>query len=154
MSGGCGYHLSAIGKAPTSGKGLIGEVISSDITAASSLAIASGRWTQLTSITLDPGKWLIAGDVAFISAGISAADYLGCGAGAPSGANRQQGCFNRYNPALNITTVAATNPVLLIKTRPLVISATTTIIIEAIAGYTGFPLRIYGSIVAMRLADA
>lgn len=129
--------------------GYIGEVISSVIPNASSIALTTNTVANVTSISLTPGYWLIYGNISFIPAATTnSTQFIAWG----SSTSATLPDSSLYNSNISPASVTGANPLgINIPTRVFNISATTTYYLSCRSTFTVSTMRAAGGIYAVRV---
>lgn len=128
--------------------GYVGEVVSSVILNASSVALTTNTVANVTSISLSAGYWLVYGNVSFIPAATTNSTQFLAWGSATSASLPDSSLYNSNISAPNVT---GANPLGFdIPFKALNISATTTYYLSCRATFTVSTMRAAGQIYAVR----
>lgn len=145
--GGAQFLGKNVGGAPSAG--MIGETISSTVAVGSAISLPSATPTNVTSISLTNGSWVISGTVNLRGTLTGTAFSAGIATTSASFSGVQSGYNGSNTPTLSTATADSS---LVIPHYIRNHSATTTIYLLASATYTVGTGTVYGSILATRVA--
>lgn len=130
--------------------GFVGELLSSVIATGASVALATGVTSNITSITLTPGNWLVFGAVDFTFAATTSYTNLIGGVSTTSATIGAQDSFFDFETPAAVPT-AGHDQTWTIPTTTFSVNVNTPVFLVAQATFTVSTLKAYGSIIAIRL---
>jgi hypothetical protein len=133
--------------------GSLGEVISSSVLTAGSIALTTVTTANVTSIALSPGDWDVDGRVCFTLASTTTMGYLSGGINTVTATlpTNEAGVATQVGAGTNATTDVTVSPSLSISSVRINIAAPATVYLLARAKFATSTCRAYGAISARRV---
>lgn len=126
----------------------VGQLITGVIASGSATSLVSTTAKTVTSISLGVGEWDISGEVDFHAGTGTTTTYLQAGIGTATNTLGSADTYSSSPVAIATTSIDASQPTPIVR---MIISATTTVYLIAVAGFAVSTLTAYGTIRARRI---
>lgn len=130
--------------------GFVGEYVSSSILIGSAVSLSSGSASNVTSISLSAGDWMVYGLVVFNPSGLATSTIQRCGINTTSATMPTLGSENNVS-GLNIAFAAGQGGYFNVGSTRISIASTTTIFLVSTATFLLGTMSAYGFIGARRI---